>query len=284
MPNIRKDEAPLDVNDTWILFLVYPIMALLTIHIGNDNTFLELVKIPSYYTDLLLAFFCIYLLAFYNRALFKKINERWNWTTQWKNRVAHHLVYGITLPVMVIITLEGLYLTLLLHIPLSESSMAYLELPVISIFCTLVNLLYAILYFRKHNLHLSQQLAQQWPGSIDGDSDHKSNFVVNNGIRSLNIPAEDVAYFKVMEKSTILVTKKSQQYLYDSSLEQLMQGVNQKDFFQLNRQLVASRTSIKAYSPTETRKLSVILTPEVMEDIYVSKTKATSFLQWLKQQ
>jgi hypothetical protein len=34
------------VNDGWIFWFVYPIIALLSVHIGNDNTFKELLHIP----------------------------------------------------------------------------------------------------------------------------------------------------------------------------------------------------------------------------------------------
>lgn len=108
--------------------------------------------------------------------------------------------------------------------------------------------------------------------------------MVNNGARSLNIAIDDVAYFKVIERATFLVTQQGQQYLYEGSLEQLMKDVDAQTFFQLNRQVVACRKSLKSYSATETRKLEVTLQPAATEVVYVSKTRASVFLQWLKQQ
>jgi hypothetical protein len=280
---LRTKEDSLKVNDKWILIFVYPLSALLTVHIGNDNSFQELLQIPSYYTDLLLAFTCALLLAFYYRILFKKIDDRFNWTDQLKKRIAYHLLYGIFFPVTIAIIIESIYLTILLDIPLNDSSIFYLELPVIFIFCTLINLIYILLYFQKHNLMLSRALILQQETVINTRDGFKENFVVNNGVRSLNIPAEEIAYFQVVEKSTFLVTNQGQKHLYDSSLEYLIQSVDQKKFFQLNRQMVASRSSIKTYSPTHTRKLSVTLVPEITEDVYVSKSKASAFLQWLKE-
>lgn len=277
----HKDYAV--VNDKWMLVILYPALALLTIHIGNDNTLHELLQIPSYYTDVLLALACVYLLAFYYRVLFRKIDERFNWTDELKDRVKHHILYGLLLPVFCILAIEATYLVFLLDMPLHESSIFYLELPVIFVFCTLVNLVYAILYFRKHNLTLAQQLLLHVTADAKEKKEYTENFVVNNGSRSLIIPAKEVAYFMVIEKSTFLVTDKGQHYLYDNSLELLMKSVDQHLFFQINRQLVANRNSIKAFSPTDTRKLIISLKPETKEEVCVSKTKASTFLQWLKQ-
>jgi hypothetical protein len=41
------------VNDKWMFWGLYPAIALLAVHIGNANTFAQLLKIPSYYTDVL---------------------------------------------------------------------------------------------------------------------------------------------------------------------------------------------------------------------------------------
>lgn len=270
------------INDKIVFLVVYPIIALLTIHIGNDNTFRELLRIPSYYTDLLLAFTMVYLTGFYFKALFKKIDNRFNWTNKLRERIWYHAFYGILLPVTVIIVVEIVYLIFLLKIPLHESSVFYLELPVIATFCTLINLIYIILYFRIYTTGLTRPITDFQGKEISVSV--KTNFVVNNGLKVLNIPAEDVSYFRVLDKSTLLVTKDGRQYLYNSSLENLIENIDRTKFFQLNRQVIAGRASIKAYSHTETRKLGITLQPEMKDEIFVSKNKASTFLQWLKHQ
>ena len=41
--------------DKWLFRVVYPLMALSVIHVGNDNRVAELLRNPTYYTDLLVA-------------------------------------------------------------------------------------------------------------------------------------------------------------------------------------------------------------------------------------
>ena len=35
------------VNDKWIFLFIYPSVAILMVHVGNDNSFGELLKIPA---------------------------------------------------------------------------------------------------------------------------------------------------------------------------------------------------------------------------------------------
>lgn len=268
------------VNDQWILIFIYPVLAILVVHIGNDNSFFTLLTIPSYYTDLLLAFACTYLVGFFYRSFFRKTEAKFNWTDQLKKRIGYQLLYGILIPVLILASIEALYLEFLLDIPVLESSMLYLELPVITTFCILINLLYTLLYFRKHTLQLTQELTQKDRASAPVPV-FKTFFVVNKSTRSLHIPASEAAYFRVIEKSTYLVTAQ-EKYLYDSSLEQLIKEIDPSVFFQLNRQIIASRMSIEGYSHTDTRKLSISLNPAISEEVFVSKTRATAFLHWLK--
>ncbi|SMO91298.1 hypothetical protein SAMN06265379_11438 [Saccharicrinis carchari] len=58
------------VNDRWMFIWVYPVLALLAVHIGNDNTFDQLLHIPSYYSDIAFALTCVYLTGWYFRVLF----------------------------------------------------------------------------------------------------------------------------------------------------------------------------------------------------------------------
>ena len=52
----KKESTVLDegkIRDKWLFLFVYPILALLAVHFGNDNALLKLMGMPSYYTDIL---------------------------------------------------------------------------------------------------------------------------------------------------------------------------------------------------------------------------------------
>jgi DNA-binding LytR/AlgR family response regulator len=107
--------------------------------------------------------------------------------------------------------------------------------------------------------------------------------VVQAGSRAFTVSQNNVAYFALFEKHTFLVTTNGKQYLYNSSLEKIGGMVSPIIFFQLNRQVLANRNSIKAFHQTETRRLLVELNPPFGKPVYIAKTKAAKFTGWLSQ-
>lgn len=271
----RKQSA---MNDRWVFYWIYPLIALAVVHIGNENSFKKLISIPSYYSDLLLAFACTYGVGWYIRSLFSQLNRRFPREDQLKLRLGYQLLLGVIFPVVIIIGIELGYLSLL-AISWQESSVPYLELPLVIVFCTLINLIYFILYDRSNRIPLQEhQEALKKQEYLQADT---QRFVVKKGNSQVQLPATKIAYFYVQDKLTFLCTQEGEKYLYESSLKELKEQLSGADFFQLNRQLIASRGSIVQYYRTETRRLQVVLQPPIAHEVYVAKTKAAEFSDWL---
>lgn len=265
------------VRDHELFLFFYPVIAFMVVHTGNDNSISELIRIPSYYTDLLLAFTGTYSAGFYLRWLNIRLEMRFDWTTALRSRLVAQFFFGIIIPVIALVGLELIYLALMDGIIFTETSVFYLELPLISIFCSLINLIYLLLYSRKHHNDLSRFIQDRNQHQFT----YKKYFVVHAGAKSRYIPVVEIAWFIVTQKVTFLTTVDGTQYLYNETLEQVKEVLDPEAFFQLNRQLVASRKSIHSYERTKTRKLKVELQPPHNDPVFVSKIKATSFLNWL---
>lgn len=268
------------INDRWIFFLIYPAIALAVVHIGNENTLRELTRIPSYYTDLLLAFGSAFGVGIYFRRLFRWIDHRYDWNNSLQKRLLIHLGFGLIMPVLVITGFEMIYLSFI-HIDLRDSSIFYLELPLIALFCLLINLTYLFLYHRAYSSSL--MLNVEALTSRGAEPSFKENFVVQAGSLMINIPRQDVAYFAILAKHTFLITREAKRHLYHATLEELRKQVSPREFFQLNRQIIARRNSILLYRLTDTRRLLVELTPPMDKPVYVSKTRVLKFNTWLEQ-
>ena len=258
-----------------MFFFIYPLIAFLAVHIGNENSFSELIGIRSYYTDLLLALFCTFALGWYTRRLCVWLEQKFSWTTEPKRRLMAQLFLGVILPSAVIIGLEVIYLSIL-DIDLEDSSIFYLELPVIFILCLIINFLHSFLYQN----YLAQNLGKK-QGIKKERTDYKQNFVVQSGKGFVNIPSDEVAYFKIINKLTFLVTQGGENYLYDFAFKEIINGLPPEEFFQLNRQIIAKRSSIIKSVQTDTRRLKIELAPSLEEPIFVSKIKASYFMTWL---
>lgn len=258
-----------------MLFFFYTFIAFLAVHIGNENRFVELIRIPSYYTDLLLALCCSFTLGYYIHELVQWMELKFPWLEVPKTRLIAQLLLGVILPSAVILGLEVIYLSIL-NIKLENSSIFYLELPVIFILCLVINFLHISLYQN----YLTRRLRKK--GNSEKErTDYKQNFVVQAGKGFLNIPSDEVAYFKILNKLTFLVTQNGQSYLYDFLFKEIIDGLPPEEFFQLNRQIIAKRSSIVKSVQTDTRRLKIELTPSMEEPIFVSKNKASNFMTWL---
>ncbi|MEM6543100.1 MAG: hypothetical protein AAF634_18240, partial [Bacteroidota bacterium] len=67
------------IRDKWLFFFAYPVFALLAVHLGNDNRFLKLLAMPSYYTDILFALICIYGCGLFIKKVAFTINKKIGW-------------------------------------------------------------------------------------------------------------------------------------------------------------------------------------------------------------
>lgn len=273
-----KNERANRIHDAWMFWLVCPALALASVHVGNDNTFAELIRLPSYFTDLILAFISTYGVVLYLRNFHAFLNRRYGQETHTRSRVFMQLGAGVVLPVAVVISLELIYLSII-HIPLKNSSVFYLELPLVVLFCVMINLVYAMMY-HKLALH-TQPMTSAGQGEAREAVRTDYNFTVHSGHSLINILADQVAYFIVFEKQTFLVTREGKRFLYSEPVSKINEGLPEGIFFPLNRQVTASRASIQQVEYTHTRRLNIVLTPPPDVPVYVSKSRATTFSRWL---
>ncbi len=261
-------KSPAPLQDRWLFYYVYPVVASAVVHIGNENSLAYLLRIPSYYSDVLLAFALTYGVGYFYHRYYRVHPTR-------PVRSSEHLRHWgavMLLPVAAVIGLELLYVTLLLDIPLRELSVFYLELPLVILFCVLINLIYAGVILPREEIKAAESAAIL-PGG----------FVVHVGARSIRVPVEDIAFFEVVEKMTFLVTAGGQRHLIDQPLREVQASTDPRQFFGLNRQVVANRRAIAGYVRTDTRKLAVDLEPAPEATPTVSKVKAGAFLRWLEE-
>jgi hypothetical protein len=266
------------VSDKWLKRLAYPLISLLAIHIGNENSFFQLLQNGSYYTDMLLAFTCTYGAGWYLKQLYGRMSRRHPWHAGLRRIMIRGLVYGLLMPLLAIMAAELLYLVLLLNIPAAEWSLFYLEIPLAAIFLLLLNIVYLFLYTRTH----FQALHHTQNNAVAANAVFKEQWLVFRGAQAINIAAEAIAFFIILEKTTFLVTRCNEKYLYNERIQTIAEMTDPNRFFMLNRQVLAAKTAVQCFDQTETRKLAVTLTPAASEAIYVSKARSGDFIKWLE--
>lgn len=244
-------------------------MALGAVHIANDNTLAKLLTLPSYYTDLLFAFAFVYAVGFYIRGVVRYLDHRADWSLRFKGRLKLQFALGVLTPCIFLLITESAYLVWGLNIPLGESSIAYLELPVTFVFLVIINLCYYVLFLRGQHTIPATVLTKTY-----------APFIVSKGYQQKAILPDEVAYFYIDEGLTFLCTQKNERFVVSESLESLENKTNPSDFFKLNRQVLAARWAISTVENTPTRKLRIELTPVFKDEQFVSKANASTFQKW----
>jgi DNA-binding LytR/AlgR family response regulator len=115
------------------------------------------------------------------------------------------------------------------------------------------------------------------------EANFKQRFLVKMGQKYLSINVSEVAFFNANEKVVYLVTKDQKKYIIDYTLDELEGMVEPKAFFRLNRQYLSKIDAIVNISSYFNGKLKIQLNPNVVDEVLVSRERASEFKQWLNQ-
>lgn len=255
-------------------------MGISFVHIGNDNSLSELLHIPSYYTDILLSVIVCYAIGFYLRWLTQQMDRLFDWESQLKPRIRFQLAWGLLCPTLFAVLIELSYLKLL-GIPLGSSSILYLELPVILIYLVVLNLAYFILHYRQHTAILKLALSEQ---VAENEFIQEKYLIASQGNQTVHIPNSAIAYFFLKGKLTFIMTSEGKAFLFKKTMKEVTDLLPQNQFFSINRQVVARRSSIQKYTQTKTRRLKIELTPPHHDEVFLPKAKIGQFMKWLSQE
>jgi DNA-binding LytR/AlgR family response regulator len=109
----------------------------------------------------------------------------------------------------------------------------------------------------------------------------KDRFMVTVGTRIRSIKTETIAYFYLEEKTVLLVTNDGTTLPVDYSLDKLMQLIDPKQFFRVNRQFIVSVNSIQLVHTISAGKLKLDVIPKPKHEVSVSGDRVADFKEWL---
>ena len=111
--------------------------------------------------------------------------------------------------------------------------------------------------------------------------DFKKRFIVKAGDKIVIIPVEDIAYCYSEDKSTYAVNRNGTHRLLDYSLDTVQEMLDPSLFFRISRSCIVSITAIDSISKHLGTRLKLQLIPRSEEDVIVSRSRTSDFLEWL---
>ena len=97
------------------------------------------------------------------------------------------------------------------------------------------------------------------------------------------ISVDEIAYFKSEDKLSYIYSHKGARYLADNTLDELEKLLDPKIYFRANRQFLISIESLENVHTYFNGKLKIDIRPRPVDEVLVSREKATEFKHWLDQ-
>ena len=113
------------------------------------------------------------------------------------------------------------------------------------------------------------------------DKEYRKRFTVKTGEKIIIIPVEDIAYCYSKDKSTYAVNRNGKQRLLDYSLDMVQEMLDPKIFFRISRSYIISINSIENISKYLGTRLKLQLSPHTDDEVVVSRSRTSDFLDWL---
>lgn len=118
--------------------------------------------------------------------------------------------------------------------------------------------------------------------SNNTNKEYRKRFTVKTGEKIVIIPVEDIAYCYSKDKSTYTVNRNGTQRLLDYSLDTVQEMLDPKIFFRISRSYIISINAIENISKYLGTRLKLQLTPQTDEEVVVSRSRTSDFLEWLE--
>lgn len=104
--------------------------------------------------------------------------------------------------------------------------------------------------------------------------------LVKKGVTYRTLPVAEIAYV-VKDPLLFVVTRAGEKFLYDASLEEMVQKLDPRRFFRINRQFMVSYDAIRTLVPASSNRIELKLEPTPGSPVIVSQGKVAALKAWL---
>lgn len=113
------------------------------------------------------------------------------------------------------------------------------------------------------------------------EESYKTHFLVPaKGDKLIPISVNDILFFYISDGIVKAVDRHADAYIFSQSLDELVELLNPRDFFRVNRQYLIAKKAITDVSLWFNGRLVINLKVPVPEKIIVSKAKVSEFKDW----
>jgi hypothetical protein len=262
--------------------------------------------------DAIAVFLGILLILYYLYALNNYLDRHYQWQQHFKYRLTLQFAGGLFIPALFVWFYIYGYRIFVLHMvnPQMEQ-FASSDFPVSILVIAFLNLCFIGYFFIKENQekqsalsNLEQELFTLKAANQDVRNDNSltrteifeentdtslelstrpkiRTLIATVGSKNIPIPVEAIAYVYKQGNYIELKTFEESTYLLNHTLEELMQLLNETQFFRANRQFIVNLKSCHFFTNEENGKLALHLKPAFDDEVIISQKRAQAFKDWL---
>ncbi|HJD87522.1 LytTR family DNA-binding domain-containing protein [Empedobacter stercoris] len=108
-------------------------------------------------------------------------------------------------------------------------------------------------------------------------------FLVTNGNKLRSVEEHEIAYFFASGKHLFMKTKDEQTYIYDDTIKDIINKLDETMFFKINRKFIVHIDAITEIIKHSSQKIEIYLQPkpETEQAVFISKTQINSWMDWM---
>jgi two-component system response regulator LytT len=109
----------------------------------------------------------------------------------------------------------------------------------------------------------------------------KKRFLVKIGDNFSTINSSDIAYILSEDGLTFVTLFNEKKHIVDYSIVDLSKQLDAAEFFQINRKMIVNISCVKKINSWFNSRLKLEVSPNIEDDIIISRERVSSFKQWL---
>jgi len=135
--------------------------------------------------------------------------------------------------------------------------------------------------FQQEIDHLNSYL-KDLRNNLTEKKEYKKTIITRFQDKVIPVDVSEIAFFHFSNGIVFQYVFSNQKYIQNESLESFENELDPSIFYRANRQFLINRKAVEKIEQIENRKLKVILTLPLTEDIIISKAKSSAFIKWLE--
>lgn len=117
--------------------------------------------------------------------------------------------------------------------------------------------------------------------AVQQKNHYKDRFLVKIGDKIIPIDVDSITLFFAESKTTYLATDEGREYIIDESLDSVESKIDGTKFFRIGRSHIVALKYINVVTKHFSSRLKVQLKHTRRDDLFVSRSRANEFLNWL---